>query len=671
MQLGRFPTQSTPSGISSPQDRSYSPAPPRRPHQAGGSLRPGINPRSSSLSIAASPSTSTHSLSSTVKQANGSQLRRQFNGPTSADISDPLLVLQEIVGSPSRRQALIDKNGFHDVGVERPVGLEENIDFGGLSLEAFAKQDFTSRHVPLHVHTYSAHSAQEYDQERDKFEDLHRSILACDDVLKSVEIYLTNFQTDLGAVSAEIETLQSRSMSLNMQLDNRRKVEKLLGPSVEELGIPPAVVRKISEGVIDESYSRALMELEKRYKALMGKPDKSMKALEDARPFISSLTDRAIERIRDHIVAQVKAIRSPSINAQIIQQQAFLRYRDLYAFLAKHQPQLGSDICQAYVNTMRWYYLTNFTRYEKALEQLKMHTIDKHEVLGQEETNKRTSLLSSSRTPGTSHDSFALGRRMEVLRHASHGALTAYLAEEDKSSHHIEVPFRTFNLALIDNASFEYTFLTSYFSPSHSHHTLSRTFVSVFEPTFALAQALTKKLIENTTDAFGILLCVRLNQHFAFELQRRKIPAVEGYINATNMLLWPRFQQIMDLQCESLRRMNVTGASSSLLSPTSAPSTAPHPLTQKFASFLQGIAALSSEAGDDEPVTNSLTRLRSEFEAYLTKLSKAINEQRKRERFLYNNYSLVGTILADTDGRLAGELRAHFEALKTAFSRGK
>ena len=44
------------------------------------------------------------------------------------------------------------------------------------------------------------------DKEKDKFEDLHKSILACDEVLKSVETYLTNFQADLGAVSAEIES---------------------------------------------------------------------------------------------------------------------------------------------------------------------------------------------------------------------------------------------------------------------------------------------------------------------------------------------------------------------------------------------------------------------------------------------------------------------------------
>src|ERR1700712_2840245 len=95
-----------------------------------------------------------------------------------------------------------------------------------------------------------------------------RCTQACDQVLKSVETYLTGFQADLGAVSSEIETLQSRSTSLNTKLENRRVVEKLLGPAVEDLSLSPEIIRKISEGPIDEAWIRALAELEKRSKAV-------------------------------------------------------------------------------------------------------------------------------------------------------------------------------------------------------------------------------------------------------------------------------------------------------------------------------------------------------------------------------------------------------------------
>lgn len=121
-------------------------------------------------------------------------------------------------------------------------------------------------------------------------------VQACDEVLKSVETYLTGFQADLGAVSAEIETLQNRSLSLTTKLENRKVVEKLLGPAVEENSISPAVVRRIAEGPVDESFSKALQELEKRSKVVNAKSndDSKIKALNDLKPLLVDLTNKVI-----------------------------------------------------------------------------------------------------------------------------------------------------------------------------------------------------------------------------------------------------------------------------------------------------------------------------------------------------------------------------------------
>jgi len=523
---------------------------------------------------------------------------------------------------------------------------------------------------------YIAYAQVLDEKEKAKFEDFHRSIRACDEVLSSVEINLTSFKNDLEAVSAEIETLQARSTALSVRLENRKTVEKALGPVVEEISIAPAVVRKISEGMIDEAWVRALGEVEKRSKALESnsKEQKNIKGVNDLKPLLEHLINKALERIRDFLVAQIKALRSPNINAQIIQQQHFIKYKDLYAFLAKHHAKLAEEIGQAYMNTMRWYYLNQFSRYLKALEKVKLHVLDKQDVLGQDDGSRKSSLLSGNKSAGPPHDAFNLGRRIDLLKTSNQTALSSYLAEEDKSTHYLEFPFRNFNLALVDNASAEYSFLTAFFSPSVSYATISRNLNYIFEPTFTLGQTLTKSLVSETVDCLGVLLCVRLNQHFAFELQRRKIPAVDSYINGTSMLLWPRFQLVMDMHCESIRR-----ATSALPAAPRTPSAAeqakqsaaPHFLTQRFGQFMQGILALSTEAGDDEPVSTSLGRLRSEIEAFLTRLSKGIGEARKRERFLFNNYSLILTIIGDGEGKLAAEQKAHFDRLKGAFGDGR
>lgn len=127
--------------------------------------------------------------------------------------------------------------------------------------------------------------------DKTKFEELHKSIRACDDVLSSVETNLTSFRNDLAAVSADIETLQARSTALNVRLGNRKTVEKGLGPVVEELSVSPLVVSKIAEGHIDESWIKVLAEVERRAEAYKKNPNqRQSKSLADLGPLLEKLT---------------------------------------------------------------------------------------------------------------------------------------------------------------------------------------------------------------------------------------------------------------------------------------------------------------------------------------------------------------------------------------------
>jgi hypothetical protein len=55
-------------------------------------------------------------------------------------------------------------------------------------------------------------------------------------------------------------------------------------------------------------------------------------------------------------------------------------------------------------------------------------------------------------------------------------------------------------------------------------------------------------------DAIGVLLCIRLVNMNIFILQKRCIPALENFLNAMNLLLWPRFQSIMDMHIDSVKK---------------------------------------------------------------------------------------------------------------------
>ncbi|KAI1379325.1 Vps52-domain-containing protein [Hypoxylon crocopeplum] len=669
MWLDRLAGQSSSPSSSQPGSRPYSPAPRRTPSGLGPYItsqqRPGLTPRSSSLSLASTESSASSFLASS-RRANGSALKESstvYTGP------EPVEILNKLLGDEKQHAASVNKSAANSVSSISAEDLQLEFDFGGLSMRELALSEDSAVNG---VGIYRPQAAEEYERDKAKFEDLHRSIRACDEVLSSVETNLTSFRNDLATVSADIETLQARSTALNVRLENRKAVEKGLGPVVEEISVSPTVVSKIAEGHIDEAWVRVVAEIDKRATAHKKSTSSAQgsKGLQDLGPLLEKLVLKAVERIRDFLVAQIKALRSPHINAQIIQQQNFLKFRDLYSFLYKYHVALADEICLAYMNTMKWYYANQFARYENALKKIKLHSLDKTDVLGNEDTSRKGTVLSSSKIAGPPHDAFNLGRRVDLLRTHNQSALSSYLAEEDQSTHYLEVPFRNFNLALIDNATAEYTFLASFFSPALSYSTISRHFTYIFEPTFQLGHTLTKTLISDTYDAIGVLLAVRLNQHFQFELQRRKVPAADGYLNGTAMLLWPRLQFVMNAHCESVRTLTTSLPTRPPTSKTEQGklSAAPHVCTQRFGQLLHGILALSTEAGDDEPVVASLRRLRNEMEAFLTKYSMVFgNDRRKRERFLYNNYSLILTIISDTHGKLAAEEQDHFEGLKTAF----
>lgn len=291
------------SGQSTPSSVNRAPSLPRRSSsqlsRGPYNNRPRATSRTSSPSLLLTPSDSTTSLSAAGRGPNGTG-QRQTSGqrPRPATVPDPLAVLNGIIGTnASEKSASL----LSTQPESRPSELIEVIDFDGLSLEEFvAKADVAPSTRKTKRSEINAQTVKQFEQERDKFQDLHTSITGCDEVSKSVELYLNDFQTELGAVSAEIETLQTRSTQLNAMLGNRRNVERLLGPAVEEISISPKAVRTIVEGPMDENWVRALNEIDARTTSIEAKASSSsgFKAIEDVRPLLVDVKNKVWSNCR-------------------------------------------------------------------------------------------------------------------------------------------------------------------------------------------------------------------------------------------------------------------------------------------------------------------------------------------------------------------------------------
>ncbi|CAH8869915.1 unnamed protein product [Trichobilharzia szidati] len=72
---------------------------------------------------------------------------------------------------------------------------------------------------------------------------LHNQISACDSILERIEGILTSFHEDLGAISTEIQDLQSKSLVMNTRLQNRQAVRSNLSQFLSDMAIPEELIR--------------------------------------------------------------------------------------------------------------------------------------------------------------------------------------------------------------------------------------------------------------------------------------------------------------------------------------------------------------------------------------------------------------------------------------------
>ncbi|OLL27021.1 Vacuolar protein sorting-associated protein 52 A, partial [Neolecta irregularis DAH-3] len=406
---------------------------------------------------------------------------------------------------------------------------------------------------------------------------------------------------------------QDRSINLSRHLQNRKAVDQLLGPVIDDIVISPATIMRLSESDINDAWLKDLDEVERKIDLLNVGRYRKVAAVNEVHPYLEKLQIKIIERTRNFIVDLIKAIRFPDANLSSLQQLSFLRCTRPFSFLKRHNEQLATELGQAYVNTLRWYYTSHFERFSKILSKLQYRLLDRSEVLAKDTRVSRGGLFAAAAAltkPLISEEPFQLGDRIKILTSQESNIINSHMAEDTKRYFHLETIFNSFNYVLIDNASAEYLFLVEFFG--YSNDRTSSIFQEIFQPSFNIGMVnillypqthvknLISTFISENTDVHGLLLCIRLTQAYAFELQRRRIPVLENYINAILIHLWPRFQRAMDTHGESLRKNGAT------MKPfqNNESDTVPHPLTQQFAQFLQGILSLETIDAENEPINS-------------------------------------------------------------------
>ncbi|KAI9253595.1 hypothetical protein BY458DRAFT_521646 [Sporodiniella umbellata] len=472
-----------------------------------------------------------------------------------------------------------------------------------------------------------------------------------------MEELLNAFQSDLGNISGEIENLQEKSTFMSVKLKNRKTLEGRLGKALQGMVLPPYTIKKITEEEVDEVWLEYITTINKQMRFIKANQHRPIKSLQNVGPELEKLRLKAASTIRDFFLSRIQLLCVPNANIQIMQQSVFLKYKELNSFVMERHHDAASEIRQTYINALKWYFQNHFERYSKGLLKLQMVSAEKNDMIGSDEGNRKVGLFGNSTKIALNKTNlFALGDRSDTLRIQDPGVILVHAAEAKEQKYQFEQLFRSFNLTLIDNASSEYLFVNEFFSRESKSPTdnVKTIFQSIFEPTERVGMQFTKAYVESSYDAVGLLLCIRINTQLALELQRRRVPVLEGYTNATNMLLWPRFQYIMSLHIESLKKL--------FHSKSSAKDIHPHYVTRRYAEFAASLSVLN-DGYDDAILSNTVHRIRDEFEAVLSRMSNEFSDSPKRIAFLVNNYDLIISVFQETHSRAVENEVNYFKQL--------
>ncbi|KAI0650321.1 Vps52-domain-containing protein [Trametes meyenii] len=281
------------------------------------------------------------------------------------------------------------------------------------------------------------------------FVDLHDQVQTSVNLLDSLENFLSTFQKDLSAVSGQISNLQDRSKDIDNRLKGRRRIEKPLANLLVDLCIPPALAALILDTRVDENWIPAIVEFERKLDTL--KLRVRVKAARDLSEVAEGLRIVAATKLRTFFLSLLEPVKtSMTTNLQVIQSTIWMKYKPLYAFLQRQAPNVANEVQRAYAAAVRTYYETGFRRYLRGLSWIKARTVEKPDTI--------------ANAAGESPDLEVDPARLLYARVDGPSVVMAYMADDKNHKEPLEALVRSALLVLMDNATAEYSFITTFFA---------------------------------------------------------------------------------------------------------------------------------------------------------------------------------------------------------------
>lgn len=427
---------------------------------------------------------------------------------------------------------------------------------------------------------------------------LHNQIISCDAILERIENILTNFHEDLGAISTEIQDLQSKSLQMNTRLQNRQVVRSNLSQFLSDTAIPEELIRHIIyTPVTEQEFLENLHELNHKMNFSLEQSMVDYKSFNDVSVLLKKLRIKAVAKIREFLLGKIYSLRKPLTNYQVPQNQ-MLKFRFYNSFLLAHDREIAKEVRVEYINTMSKVYYAYFKAYGGKLTKLQLDTTyEKDDLLGKNpdkynSSSSTSSLMFNSITNVTNNSTVSVSsnsgtrvglfglsdRALRVLSKSNleSAIILPHVASNVDAKYPIEVLFRSIHYALLDTACREYYFLSDFFllstetesvdSPpscdqsapnqgrTQSGLALAHLFEQVMSRSLSWIHKFTGTFMISSCshDAIGLLICLQLLHALLRLAKERGVPVLDNFWGKMTETLWVRVTDRLDVHIASM-----------------------------------------------------------------------------------------------------------------------
>ncbi|KAJ1913735.1 Vacuolar protein sorting-associated protein 52 [Mycoemilia scoparia] len=551
-----------------------------------------------------------------------------------------------------------------------------------------------SKEVGRELKEESKKQLRAYEEQEEALTKLHEDIKDCDNVLAQMEDELSKFKINLGGIHNDIQELQSTLLNMSISLNNHIITEKQLSKIIDGFVISPTTVKVICEGEVDSQFLDCIIDLNKKilYTVAHQHQKDKIKSFGEIESELDMLRLKASMRIREFLLGKIKSLRALNTNVLMIQNSVLTKYRLLNHFLIEHHPEAAVEVRDNYIHVMRHYYQEHFSMYYEGLKGLEQPIGDKTDLIGNEEQAKMNIFGQSKPAVKDKRNMYNIGSRINVLRNEDDRALIIPLAEEAQKKIFFEELLRSYLLALVDNASSEYQFITRFFvspkvrSKPAGIDMAKMIFAHIFDPPITAGKAFIKAYVETSFDALALLLCVLIAKSHKDDLDNQQLqshhdagslpPLLGPFMEDVSKILLPRFREVMKLHTHSIKKLQSKSKNIKL-------EAHPHTSVRRYSELTVSLLKLSATV-DLPEVEYAMNELRTQVHEFLQKAAANNEKYQQSLVSLINNYDLIVNIiqeheftdqeadvafwrqlLADTVYEYAEEqLRTHFKYLK-------